>query len=361
MESMVNKEFWKNKRVFVTGATGLVGTWLTKALVDTGAYVVVLMHDWDPQSDLIRSGTINDVSVVNGELQSYADIERAINEHEIDSVFHLGAQAIVGTALRNPLPTFEANIRGTYNLLEACRVHSSMVKRVVIASSDKSYGTCDVLPYSEEMPSRGNHPYDVSKSCTDLLSQTYYNTYDLPVVIARCGNIYGGGDLNWSRIIPGTVRCLYSGENPVIRSDGTFLRDYVFIQDAVEAYIVMAQSLGRVDVRGEAFNFGPMSPLSVVEVVNAVSKIMGREDLEPQILNTAKAEIRDQYLSSKKAKKVLQWSPRYDLETGLLETVSWYMRYFKEMGFAEDKKNLDEHKSKLQKMAEMNKAPMEVL
>ncbi|MBE9224568.1 GDP-mannose 4,6-dehydratase [Phormidium sp. LEGE 05292] len=320
---------WQGCRVFVTGATGIVGSSLVKELLIKGAYVVALIHDGDPQSELYRSGTIQQVSVVNGSLEDFSVLERAINEHEIDTVFHLGAQTIVGAAYRSPLPTFEANIRGTYNLLEACRIHRDLVKRVVIASSDKAYGEIDVLPYTEDLPPLGRHPYDVSKSCTDLIAQSYYYTFGLPVVIARCGNIYGGGDLNWSRIIPGTIRSLFYGDRPIIRSDGTFTRDYVYVKDAVNAYMVMAEALEEKQIQGEAFNFGPKQPRTVLEIVDALRHLMGREDIEPLILNQAKAEIRDQYLSSQKAEQVLGWVPLYSLEKGLGETIKWYKQFLK--------------------------------
>ena len=316
--------FWTERRVFVTGATGLVGSWLVRSLVEKGAYVLALVRDWDPQSELIRSGFINRISVVSGALEDYPTLERAVTEHEVETVFHLGAQTIVGSALKSPLNTFEANIRGSYNLLEACRVQSSLVKRVVVASSDKAYGDVDVLPYDETMPPLGKHPYDVSESCTDLLATTYHHTYGLPVVVARCGNIYGGGDLNWSRIVPGTIRSLLNGTAPVLRSDGTFLRDYVYVKDAAEAYLTMAQALDTPGIAGEAFNFGPSHPKTVIEIVNILRRIMDREDIEPVILNQAKAEIRDQYLNSEKAAKVLGIVPKQDLEGGLRETADWY-------------------------------------
>lgn len=324
---MAISSYWDDKHVFITGAAGFVGSWLTRALVGQGSYVVALIHDWDPRSELIRSGTINKVHVVNGALEDYATLERAINEHEVDTVFHLGAQAIVTVANRSPLPTFEANVRGTYNLLEACRVHKDMVKRVVIASSDKAYGDSDVLPYTEDMPPLGRHPYDVSKSCTDLLAQAYWHTYQLPVGIARCGNIYGGGDLNWSRIVPGTIRSIIEDQAPIIRSDGTFIRDYIYIEDVVKAYIDLAQALDRSEIHGEAFNFSPESHLSVLEIVNTIRLLMGREDLEPVILNEVKAEIKNQYLSSGKARKLLAWEPRYSLEEGLRKTTAWYQEF----------------------------------
>lgn len=319
--------FWTDRPVFVTGATGLVGSWLTKTLVEKKARVVALVRDQDPQSELFRSKLVQKVTVVNGSLEEMDSIERAINENEIETVFHLGAQTIVGTALRNPLSTFEANIRGTYQLLEICRRHQSLVKRIVVASSDKAYGTSPILPYTEEMPLIGKHPYDVSKSCTDLLAMSYYHTYDLPIVIARCGNIYGGGDLNWSRIVPGTIRSFLGGISPEIRSDGTFSRDYIYVQDVVDAYLLLAQTVKREDVRGGAFNFGPGRPYTVLEIVQAIQILMNRTELKPTILGTAKAEIQHQSLSSKKATSVLGWKPQHSLEQGLVETIKWYENY----------------------------------
>jgi CDP-glucose 4,6-dehydratase len=318
------------KHVFVTGATGLVGSWLCRRLLAEGAQVAVLVRDWDPQSELIRSGDIQRCSVVSGELEDYATLERAISAHEIEVVFHLGAQAIVGTALHSPLHTFESNIRGTYNLLEACRVHSSLVKGVVVASSDKAYGESLVLPYTEDMPAQGRHPYDVSKSCTDLLAQTYAQTYGLPIAIARCGNIFGGADLNWSRIVPGTIRLALEGKPPVLRSDGTFIRDYIYVEDVVDAYLALAENADREGVRGEAFNFSPEKPLNVLEITRLVLDAMGRSDLEPVIQNTARAEIKDQYLDASKAMRVLGWSCRRSLKEGLESTVAWYRQFLAE-------------------------------
>lgn len=317
-------QFWSEKRVLVTGATGLVGSWLVKRLIKLNSRVVTFIRDYDPQSELIRSGDILKTTVVNGALEEYASIERAINEHEVDTVFHLGAQTIVGTALRNPLSTFESNIRGSYNLLEACRQHKGLVKRIVVASSDKAYGTSPVLPYTEDMPLKGEHPYDVSKSCTDLLAMTYSNTYQLPVAIARCGNIFGGGDLNWSRIIPGTIRCLRSGQSPEIRSNGLFTRDYIYVEDVVEAYLTLAKEIDRKEIQGNGFNFGPNRPYNVIEIVGSLQRLMNREHLKPIILNQAKAEIQDQTLCSKKAERLLNWKPVYTFEHGLKETVKWY-------------------------------------
>ena len=315
---------WTERRVLVTGATGIVGSWLVKRLLAGGAYVVTLVRDWDPQTELIRSGDVHRTHVISGALEDYATLERAISEHEVQTVFHLGAQAIVTTALRSPLPTFEANIRGTYNLLEACRVQRELVQQVVVASSDKAYGSSDKLPYTEDMPANGRHPYDVSKSCADLLAMTYAHTYRLPVTVARCGNIYGGGDLNWSRIVPGTIRSLLTGNRPVIRSNGRFVRDYIYVFDVVEAYLALAARAADTGVRGEAFNFSPESRVSVLEITGLIQRLMGRDDLEPVILDQAAGEITDQYLDSSKARTVLQWAPRHSLENGLRDTIGWY-------------------------------------
>jgi len=251
---------------------------------------------------------------------------RAIASHDIEVVFHLGAQAIVGSAFKAPLDTFESNIRGTYLLLEACWQIGG-VESIVIASSDKAYGTSSVLPYTEEMPPLGVNPYDVSKSCADLLSQSYFASYGLPIVIARCGNIFGGGDLNWSRIIPHTIRSFFENRRPQVRSDGTFTRDYIYIEDVVSAYVLLAEKINESNVMGEAFNFAPSSPHSVLEVIRCVAKVMGCEHLKPEILAIAKGEIRDQYLNCEKAKRLLGWQPAYDLEGGIEKTVQWYENY----------------------------------
>lgn len=327
MENMAMKYHWNAHRVLVTGATGIVGSWLVKRLLREGAYVVTLIRDWDPQTELIRSRDINRTHVVQGRLEDYSTLDRAINEHEIDTVFHLGAQTLVGTAYRNPLATFEANIRGTYNILEACRVHRSLVKQVVVASSDKAYGEVKTLPYTEEMPLEGMHPYDVSKSCTDLVAKTYAHTYDLPITIARCGNIYGGGDLNWSRIVPGTIRAGLQGQSPILRSDGTFVRDYIFVQDVVEAYLLLGRQAANAGIRGEAFNFSCEQPLDVMQITLEILKLMGRQELTPVILNQVKAEIQNQYLDSSKSKRVLDWTPRIGLREGLVQTIQWYENF----------------------------------
>ena len=315
--------FWRERRGFVTGATGIVGSWLVRELLAQGANVAVLVRDADPQSELLRSGDLQRCSVVNGLVEDFWTLERAVSLHEAEFVFHLAAQTIVGVAQRNPFTTFEANVRGTYNLLEACRIHSSLVRGVVVASSDKAYGEVDELPYVETMPLRGRHPYEVSKSCTDLIATSYCHSYGVPVTIARCGNIYGGGDLNWSRIVPGTIRSLLRGERPSLRSDGTFRRDYIYVKDVARAYMLLGEHACEPAVRGEAFNFSDESPLPVLDIVSAIRRLMG-SSLEPEIRNVAQGEIRDQYLSAAKAREMLDWRVTYDLDTALAETIAWY-------------------------------------
>lgn len=318
---------WTGRRVLVTGATGMVGSWLVAALLDRGAHVTVFVRDWSPQSELLRSGSVNGTFIVQGKLEDLDAVERSVVEQEVDTVFHLGAQTLVEPALRSPLATFEANIRGSYHVLESCRRHSSLVRRVLVASSDKAYGESKVLPYSEDMPLLGRAPYDVSKACVDMLAQAYHQSYGLPVAIARCGNIYGGGDLNWSRIVPGTIRSLLQGMHPLIRSDGTLLRDYIFVKDVVDGFLRLANIADQSGVAGEAFNFAPGSPIAVTAIVGQLQHLLGREDLGPVIQNRARAEIDKQHLSSKKARRVLGWAPQYTLEQGLAATIPWYVDF----------------------------------
>lgn len=316
--------FWSDKRVLVTGATGMVGSWTVKRLLRENAHVVALIRDADTQSELWRSRDIDRVNVVSGRLEDYASVERAINEHDVDTVIHLGAQTIVGTAQRSPMQTMEANIQGTWHVLEAARVHPELVKRVLVASSDKAYGDKDELPYTEEMSLTGRAPYEVSKSCTDLITTSYAVTYGLPAAIARCGNIYGGGDLNWSRIIPGTLRSLIRGEQPVLRSDGSFLRDYLYVEDVVDAYLTLGENMGTKVEPGSAWNFSDESPMTVMEIYKATCAAYGTPDVAPKILGQAQGEIKNQYLSSVKAREQLGWQIEFGLEQGLRETVKWY-------------------------------------
>ena len=326
MEDMVNK-FWNNKNVFITGATGFLGSYLVKKLVNYGANVTILVRDYIPQSNIYNGEEYKKVNVVNGTLEDYLLIERILGEYEIETVFHLAAQAIVGVANRNPLRTFTSNIEGTWNILEAAR-KSPLIKEVIVASSDKAYGDQEKLPYDENMPLQGKHPYDVSKSCADLIAQTYYETYKLPVCITRCGNLYGGGDLNFNRIIPESIKSILNKEAPVIRSDGSFIRDYFYIEDAVDAYINLAEKVVELNLGGQAFNFSNEIQLTVLELVNKILKIMG-SDIKPIILNQGSNEIIHQFLSAKKARTVLGWSPNYSIDDGLTKTIEWYKDFLK--------------------------------
>jgi len=318
--------FWDSKNVFLTGCTGFLGSYIAKELVNQGANVTGLVRDKVPKSNLYTGEEYKKINVVWGAVEDEPLLERIMGEYEIDTVFHIAAQAIVGISNRNPLGTFEANIRGTYNILEAAR-RSPLIKRIIVASSDKAYGDQTQLPYHEDMPLKGSHPYDVSKSCTDLIAQAYHKTYGLPVCITRCGNLYGGGDLNFNRIIPQTIKSVLRGERPVIRSDGTFIRDYFYVEDAVKAYMLLAEKMIDLGLEGQAFNFSNEIQLTVLELVNKILALMDT-DLTPAILNQGSNEIVHQYLSAKKAREILGWNPSFTIDEGLIRTIEWYRRFF---------------------------------
>lgn len=324
----VNRVFWRDRPVFVTGGTGLVGSWLVKRLIQAEADVICLIRDWVPQSELVRSQDIEKVKVVRGDIRERDALERALGEYEVDTVIHLAAQTIVTIANRNPISTFETNIAGTWNLMEACR-RSPKVKQIVVASSDKAYGDQQSLPYNEETPLQGQHPYDVSKSAADLISSTYAKSYGLPVAITRCGNFYGGGDMNWNRIIPGTIRSIIRGQNPVIRSDGEYVRDYFYVEDGAAAYMLLAEQLAvRPELGGEAFNFSNEIQISVKEIAHKLLRLMN-SNLELEILNEASNEIRRQYLNAEKARQVLNWRPLFSLDKALSITIDWYKDFLR--------------------------------
>jgi CDP-glucose 4,6-dehydratase len=326
MSEKSQSTFWRDRPVLVTGATGFIGSWLVKRLCELGADVVCLVRDWIPQSELVRSGHWTRVAIL-GDATDQALMERTLGEYEIQTVFHLAAQTIVGVANRNPVSTFESNIQGTWVLLEACR-RTLTVKQVVVASSDKAYGHQEHLPYSEATPLQGRHPYDVSKSCADLIARAYADTYHLPVCITRCGNFYGGGDLNWNRIVPGTIRSVLRGQAPVIRSDGHYIRDYFYAEDGVAAYLLLAESLSfNQDLAGEAFNFSNEMPIKVVDLAQHILKLMN-SDLPLDIRGEATHEIHSQYLDASKARQLLGWAPQFDLDEGLKRSIQWYQEYF---------------------------------
>jgi len=325
---MKANKFWLDRPTLVTGPTGLVGGWLVRQLLDGGADVVCLVRDWVPQSELVRSSLLERVKVVRGDVRDKSLLERALGEYEVDTVIHLAAQTIVGIANRNPISTFETNIRGTWSLLEACR-RSPSVKQIVIASSDKAYGDHDQLPYCEDAPLQGRHPYDVSKSCADLIAQAYAKTYGLPVAITRCGNFYGGGDLNWNRLVPGTIRSVLRAQRPVIRSDGKYVRDYFYAEDGAAANMLLAEHLANnPELRGEAFNFSNENQVTVLELVAKLLALMGSAS-QPDIRNEVTNEITHQYLSAAKARRQLGWEPLFTLDEGLRRTIDWYKEFFK--------------------------------
>jgi CDP-glucose 4,6-dehydratase len=319
--------FWNNRRVFVTGCTGLVGSQTVQLLLERGAHVVGLVRDHVPGSKLWREGLANRIDIVHGAVEDLPLVERAMNEYEIKTVIHLAAQTIVGTANRNPLSTFETNIKGTWCVMEAARQCGTR-PHVVVASSDKAYGDQPVLPYTEDSPLAAQYPYDASKACADILALSYHQTFGVNVCVTRCGNFYGGGDLNMSRLVPGTIRAVLSGERPVIRSDGSFLRDYFYVKDGAAAYLHLAEILAkRPEISGQAFNFSTETPLSVLQLVERILHLM-ETNLTPDVRNEARNEIKHQYLSAAKARELLHWRPLYDLDEALSETITWYRDYF---------------------------------
>lgn len=322
----VKGAFWLDRPVLVTGASGFLGGWLVKRLLEAGAEPVCPVRDWVPRSQLIKTGISKKVNLVRGDITDGAFLERVIGEYEVRTVFHLAAQTIVTIANRNPLSTFESNIRGTWCLLEACR-HSPAVEQIIVASSDKAYGEKDILPYHEDLPLQGYFPYDVSKACADRIAGSYYHTYRLPVTVTRCGNFYGGGDLNWNRLVPGTIRSVLRGQRPVIRSDGHYVRDYFYIEDGAAAYMLLVEKMAEIpQLAGEAFNFSNENHLSAAALVNKILEVMN-SDLEPEVLGEAQHEIKNQYLCADKARFQLDWTPLFSLEEGLQRTVEWYRKF----------------------------------
>lgn len=320
--------YFNGKKVFITGASGFIGSWLTKSLLDKNAELVCLLRDSDPNSMFFTDGLDKKVTIVHSSLEEFRSIERAINEYEPEVAIHLGAQAIVGIANKSPVGTFDSNIMGTWNLLEACRLHQKTIKSIVVASSDKAYGEQKVLPYTEESPLLADNPYDVSKACADMLARSYAKTYGMPITISRCGNFFGGADQNFSRLVPGTIKSAYYNEAPVIRSDGRYIRDYIYVKDAVAAYEILAEKTEGGKLNGEAFNFSNEVKLSVLELTSLILKKMGKQKLKPIIKNEASNEITAQHLSAKKAREMLGWKHKWGIEDGLDETIQWYSDYF---------------------------------
>ena len=326
-KTVETNSFWRDRPTLVTGATGLVGSWVVRRLLELEADVVCLLRDWVPESELVQADLIGKVNLVRGDVLDQAMLERVLGEYEVDTVLHLAAQTIVPIANRNPVSTFETNVAGTWALLEACR-RSPLTRQIVLASSDKAYGEQDTLPYTEATALEGRHPYDVSKACADLIAQSYAATYGTPVVITRCGNFFGGGDLNWSRIVPGTIRSVLRGQPPVIRSDGKSLRDYFYVEDGASAYLLLAERLAEDgSLRGQAFNFSNETPVTVIDLVDRILRMMGSR-LTPEVRNDAPNEIPEQFLDAKKARQALNWRPVFSLDAGLRRTIDWYRAAF---------------------------------
>ena len=325
---MTDAHFWRDRRVLITGCTGMLGSWITLRLLELGADVVGIVRDNVPHSELVRSGGIKQLNVVRGSITDSDLVLRVFSDYEIQTCIHLAAQTAVGIANRAPVPTFETNIRGSWIVMDAARRWPGL-EQMLVASSDKAYGAHKDLPYSESVALKGDHPYDVSKSCTDMIARTYANTYGLPVAITRCANMYGGGDLNWNRIVPGTMRSVIKTEQPVIRSDGKPRRDYVYVQDIVRACIMLIENLAedRDAHSGMAYNFGTDDPVSALEMVENILNTAGDNNVKPIIQNAASNEIQDQYLSSKLAEERLGWKAEYSLQDGLRETFEWYSAF----------------------------------
>lgn len=318
--------FWRGRRVFITGCTGFLGSWLTAALLKQGAAVTGLIRTLEPDSQLVRTGLIDHIDQIAGDLLNYDLLRRSLAERKIDTVFHLAGQTIVSVANREPIETFETNIRGTWLLLEAIR-HTPSVRGVVVASSEKAYGEQLDLPYHEDYPLQGRHPYEVSKSCADLIAQSFAHTYELAIAVTRCSNLFGGGDLNWNRLIPGTIKSVLNQEPPVLRSNGSFRRDYLYVADAVRGYLMLAERLTEPEVRGRPFNLGSGCGTSALEAVQTIIAQSDYPKLEPIILDEVRHEILDEYLSPERATQTLGWAPQYTLAEGLKETMAWYQSY----------------------------------
>lgn len=332
-------EFWRSRSVFVTGATGLLGSWLVPSLVQRGASVVALVRDGTPRSLLVRDGWLDKIVSVRGDLKEEGLIRRTLAEYDVQTIFHLGAQTLVGVAKVDPVGTLESNVRGTWLLLEAAR--QCGVSEIVVASSDKAYGESANLPYREDHPLQGRFPYEVSKSCADLITSMYARTFALPAAIVRCGNLFGGGDLNFSRLIPGVIEATLRNQNFKIRSDGIFVRDFLYVEDAVEAYLCLAENLSRDrSLVGESFNFGLGLRLTMLDLVEKILAMMHRSDLRPVVQNIVNSEIREQYLDPSKAQKRLGWAPRFGMEEGLRRTIDWYTQFLESCAVREDTRTM---------------------
>ena len=320
------------RNILITGYEGFLGSHLTKTLLGYGANVFGLDILTHRKQTILTDGDFAKIKITKGSVENFSLVLKIIKENKIEFIFHLAAKSLVSDCLQKPIRAFSTNIKGTWNILEASR-NSNTIKEIIIASSDKAYGSCCELPYKENTPLSGNHPYDVSKSCTDLIAQSYFHTYKLPVCVTRCGNFFGGGDLHFNRIVPGTIKSILKNERPVVRSNGLLIRDYIYVKDVVEAYLSLAEKMDDEKIVGQAFNFSTDKPFSVLEIIEEISKVTKNSRLKPVILNNATNEIPNQHLSSEKARTLLNWEPKYGVRGGLEETYLWYRKFFEEQSF----------------------------
>ncbi len=326
MEIKKRNNYWRTKRVLITGHEGFVGSWLAKVLLEKGAYIVGIDKVENRRLSVLE-GLRGRITCIKGNISNLRLVKALIDKYKPRIIFHLAAEAIVDKANKNPLRTFRSNIEGTWNILEASR-DKQFIEGIIVASSDKAYGSHEKLPYREDAALKGNHPYDVSKSCTDLICHTYWNTYKVPVCVTRCGNIYGPGDFNFSRVVPDAIRCAINDKQFIIRSDGRFTRDYVYVEDIVNGYIMLAEKLKKLKLQGEAFNFSDENPVAVIDVVKKIYRLIDKKP-NYKILNKAEYEIRHQYLDATKVKRFLSWKSKYDLDSGLMKTINWYGKFLR--------------------------------
>lgn len=322
----MNKNFWKSRNILITGFEGFIGSNLIRKLIPCGVNIVGIDIQANREKTILTNKDYEKIIVIKGNISNYSLVKDILWKYKIEIIFHLAAEAIVDRCIQNPTRAFSSNIQGTWNILDNCRKLNT-IRTIIVASSDKAYGSHKQLPYKEETPLRGEYPYDVSKACTDLIAHTYFNTYNLPVVIMRCGNIYGPGDFNFSRIIPDAIKCALSGKTFFIRSDGKFTRDYVYVEDIINAYILLSEKSENLNLYGKAFNFSIENPISVIELVKKIYRLSGK-DFDYKIINQVKYEIRHQFLSSQRARETLNWKPKFHLEKGLKKTIQWYKKYF---------------------------------
>jgi CDP-glucose 4,6-dehydratase len=320
---------WHGRVALVTGCTGLLGCWVSRRLCDLGARVVGLVRDAVTDGHPFeRFGLRDRMKLVTGSVDDFDLVRRLVAEERVQVILHLAGQSRVHVAAERPRLAFEVNIRGTWNVLEAVRVAGTRTP-VVLASSGTVYGTADELPFTEDTPLRSTSPYDASKACAESVARSYHATFGVPVCLVRSGNLYGGGDLHIERIVPGTIRALLSGERPVIQGDGRAVRDYLYVDDAARAYVMLAEATDDSEIAGEAFNLGAERPTTVADIVETIMRVGGRPDLTAHVLGRPAPAVPAMVLSSLKARKAVGWRAETPLETGLASTIAWYREFWR--------------------------------